>query len=137
MSLYVHRAERADRLAAGLAELLRTPLGDPFAAEIVGVPTRGVERWLAQRLSHRLGTGMGDDGVCAGGISFAPPVDRPGDERSLKLAPEEDPWQPARVWPLLKVMEVARGGECSAFCGHISVPLWSPRRRWRSDRGAG
>ena len=65
MSLYVHRAERADRLAAGLAELLPHPSKDPFAAEIVSVPTRGVERWLAQRLSHRLGTGMGDDGVCA------------------------------------------------------------------------
>ena len=36
-----------------------------------------------------------------------------------KLAPEEDPWQPARaVWPLLKVMEVARGEEW------LSV-LWS------------
>ena len=31
------------------------------------VPARGVERWLTQRLSHRLGIGpRGGDGVCAG-----------------------------------------------------------------------
>ena len=120
MSLYVHRAERADRLAAGLAELLSTPLDDPFAAEIVSVPTRGVERWLAQGLSHRLGTGIGDDGVCAG-VEFPSP--RRLTARAMsgvwKLAPEEDPWQPAHaVWPLLDVIEGARGEEW------LSV-LWS------------
>jgi exodeoxyribonuclease V gamma subunit len=120
MSLYVHRAERADRLAAGLAELLSIPLDDPFAAEIVSVPTRGVERWLAQGLSHRLGTGIGDDGVCAG-VEFPSP--RRLTARAMsgvwKLAPEEDPWQPAHaVWPLLDVIEVARGEEW------LSV-LWS------------
>ena len=120
MSLYVHRAERADRLAAGLGELLSTPLEDPFAAEIVSVPTRGVERWLAQRLSHRLGTGIGDDGVCAG-VEFPSPRRLTGRAMSgvWKLAPEEDPWQPAQaVWPLLNVIEVARGEEW------LSV-LWS------------
>src|SRR5215217_3245446 len=113
MSLYVHRAERADRLAAGLAELLSTPLDDPFAGEIVSVPTRGVERWLAQGLSHRLGTGIGDDGVCAG-VEFPSP--RRLTARAMsgvwQLAPEKDPWQPAHaVWPLLNVIEVARGEE--------------------------
>src|SRR5215217_7645051 len=113
MSLYVQRAERADRLAAGLAELLSTPLDDPFAAEIVSVPTRGVERWLAQGLSHRLGTGIGDDGVCAG-VEFPSP--RRLTARAMsgvwQLAPEKDPWQPAHaVWPLLNVIEVARGEE--------------------------
>ena len=68
MPLLLHRAPRADHLADGLAELLRAPLEDPFAQELVLVPARGVERWLSQRLSHRLGTsaeGSGD-GVCAG-----------------------------------------------------------------------
>ena len=55
--LHVHRAERADRLADGLAEILREPLDDPFTAEVVSVPAKGVERWLTQRLSHRLGAG--------------------------------------------------------------------------------
>jgi exodeoxyribonuclease V gamma subunit len=37
-----------------------------MAREVVAVPTRGVERWLTQRLSHRLGaTAGGGDGVSA------------------------------------------------------------------------
>ena len=64
--LHVHRAERADRLADGLAETLLEPLDDPFAPEVVAVPTRGIERWLTQRLSTLLGTSDGRrDGVCA------------------------------------------------------------------------
>src|SRR5215203_3926163 len=130
MSLYVQRAERADRLAAGLAELLSTPLDDPFAAEIVSVPTRGVERWLAQGLSHRLGTGIGDDdGVCAG-VDFPSP--RRLTARAMsgvwKLAPEEDPWQPAHaVWPLLNVIEVARDEQwLSVLWSYLGA---SPARR--------
>src|SRR5215211_1103893 len=111
MSLYVHRAERADRLAAGLADLLRKPLDDPFAIEIVSVPTRGVERWLAQFLSHRLGAAPGkDDGVCAG-VEFPSPRRLTARAMSgvLQLDAAQDPWQPSRaVWPLLRVMEAAR-----------------------------
>ncbi len=66
MVLHLHRAPRTDLLADALGELLATPLEDPFAQEVVVVPARGVERWLTQRLSHRLGTGArGGDGVCA------------------------------------------------------------------------
>src|SRR6185437_6383899 len=64
--LHVHRAERADRLADGLAETFLSPLEDPFTPDVVAVPTRGIERWLSQRLSTRLGTSAaGADGVCA------------------------------------------------------------------------
>ena len=67
MALTVHPAERTDVLADALGDLLTTPLEDPFAEEIVVVPAKGVERWLTQRLSHRLGTSSsGGDGVCAG-----------------------------------------------------------------------
>ena len=53
--LIVHRAERADRLVAALAEILHEPLDDPFAPEVVAVPSRGIERWLTQQLSNVLG----------------------------------------------------------------------------------
>ena len=67
MALHLHRAPRTDLLADALGDLLSTPLADPFATELVLVPARGVERWLSQRLSHRLGTsGSRGDGVCAG-----------------------------------------------------------------------
>ena len=47
--LHLHRAERTSQLAASLAGVLSTPLDDPFAEEVVAVPAKGVERWLAQR----------------------------------------------------------------------------------------
>ena len=111
--LHVHRAERADRLAGGLAETLLEPLEDPLAAEIVSVPTRGIERWLTQRLSTRLGTSGATrgDGVCAnvefpfpgrlilGALAAASGID-----------PDQDPWLPERsVWPLLDVLDECLG----------------------------
>src|SRR3954467_14527616 len=105
MSLHLHRAERADVLVDALADLLAAPLADPLATEVVCVPTPGVQRWIAQRLSHRLGAGAGDDGVCAG-------VDFPSPGRLVRAALRDphgdDPWSPTRaVWPLLAVLEEA------------------------------
>ncbi len=121
MSLRIHRAERADRLAMALGDLLRTPLADPFATEFVSVPTRGVERWLSQNLAQCLGTSPDRfDGVCAG-VSF------PSPRRLTALAlaevssvdPAADPWEPHRaVWPLLAVIDGARGQEWASL-------LWS------------
>ena len=34
-----------------LAGVISAPLEDPLQPEVVAVPTRGVERWLTQRLS--------------------------------------------------------------------------------------
>ena len=63
----IHRAERADVLADGLAGLLAEPPEDPFERDLVVVAANGVERWLAQTLSHRLGAAPGSDaGICAG-----------------------------------------------------------------------
>ncbi len=62
--LLIHRSERADALGVALGEVLRSPTTDPFQPEIVAVPSKGVERWLAQQLSHVLGA-QDEDGVCA------------------------------------------------------------------------
>jgi exodeoxyribonuclease V gamma subunit len=105
---HIHRAERADGLVAELGSVLARPVGDPMLAEVVAVPTRGVERWLTQRVSGVLGASPGRaDGVCAnvefpfpgrlvnGAVATAAGVDR-----------DADPWLPARsVWPLLDVVE--------------------------------
>lgn len=114
--LHVHRAERADRLVAALADVVAAPLSDPMDAEVVAVPTRGVERWLTQRLAARLGAsdrgedgtaGGAQDGVCAG-------VDFPFPGRLVSgvvaaacgLDPNADPWEPERaVWPLLELAD--------------------------------
>jgi exodeoxyribonuclease V gamma subunit len=108
--LLIDRAERADVLAQALAELLADVPADPFATEVVAVPTRGIERWLTQRLSTRLGSRPGSaDGVCAN-IDFPFPGVLIGGSLALAsgIAPERDPWQPARlVWSLIAVVEEA------------------------------
>ncbi|MDQ6728781.1 MAG: exodeoxyribonuclease V subunit gamma [Actinomycetota bacterium] len=108
--LVIHRAERADCLAEALGTLLAAPLPDPFADEIVAVPTRGMERWLTQRLSGALGAGAGRaDGICAG-VRFPFPQRLLGDvvASASGIDPDGDPWLPDRAaWPLLEVISEA------------------------------
>lgn len=119
MALHVHRAERADRLAEALAEVLTTPPPDPFSADVVAVPTRGVERWLAQRLAHRLGASGGEDGVCAH-VEFPSPPELVARARARA---ENDPWRPERlVWPLLEVIDASAGEDwCAALGTYLGV----------------
>jgi exodeoxyribonuclease V gamma subunit len=101
-SLHLHRAERADALVAALGSVVVDPLDDPMAAEVVAVPTRGVERWLTQRLAARLGVSAGrSDGVCANS-DFPYPGTLIGGAVALATGVERDadPWVAARsVWP--------------------------------------
>ena len=107
--LHIHRAERADVLVGSLAELLAEPLG-PLEPELVAVPSRGVERWLSQRLAGLVGASPGRaDGVCAN-VAFPFPGSLV--ERAMAPAggvdPELDPWRPERsVWPLLELVDEA------------------------------
>ena len=103
VSLHLHRATATGLLADGLADLLTQPLSDPFAQEVVAVPAKGVERWLAQRLSHRLGAGADrQDGVCAG-IRFL----NPHSLVALVLGVDhDDPWHPDRLaWSVLRAID--------------------------------
>ncbi|MGP4054831.1 exodeoxyribonuclease V subunit gamma [Mycobacterium sp. 4D054] len=102
MALHLHRADRTDLLADGLGAMLASPPADPFAEDLVLVSARGTERWLSQRLSHLLGRGAGEDGICAG-ITFRHPRSLIAE---LTGTDEEDPWSPeAMVWPLLDVID--------------------------------
>ncbi|HYH31403.1 MAG TPA: exodeoxyribonuclease V subunit gamma [Pseudonocardia sp.] len=120
---HLHRAERADALVHGLGELLAEPLDDPFATEIVSVPAKGVERWLAQQLSHRLGAASGrGDGVCAG-VAFPSPAALVATAvaGATGVAAEHDPWQPERaVWPLVEVIDECVGERwCAPLGAHV------------------
>ncbi|MGH9169408.1 MAG: exodeoxyribonuclease V subunit gamma [Acidimicrobiales bacterium] len=110
--LILHRSERADYLVESLGDLLVEPLGDAMAPDVVAVPTRGVERWLTQRLSHRLGTSeRGDDGVCAN-IEFPFPgsLVNAATAAACDIDPAEDPWSPDRaVWPLVQLVDRSIG----------------------------
>jgi exodeoxyribonuclease V gamma subunit len=149
--LRVHRGSRGDALADGLAAMLREPSGaDPFVAEVVAVPTRGVERWLTQRLATVLGTRPGrGDGVCAhvdfpfpaslvATATAAPPqpATDTGGASVAGVDPDDDPWTPARaVWPLLEVLE-ARIDEpwLGPLAAHLGAggagPDGARRSRW-------
>lgn len=108
--LHVHRAERADALVEALLWLLREPLADPFASEVIAVPTRGMERWLTQRMSTCLGVTEGRlDGVCAN-VDFPSPRRQAADAVAAAsgIEPDADPWLVEHaVWPLLDVVEAS------------------------------
>ncbi|AWB92679.1 exodeoxyribonuclease V subunit gamma [Aeromicrobium chenweiae] len=136
MTFHVHRAERLDTLVGGLAELLAEPLPDPFAEEIVVVPARGVERWLAQQLGHRLGVSTGrQDGVCAG-IRFASPHSLVAELLGIV---DEDPWDPDRlVWPLLDIIDASMGEPwCRALSRHLGHEHTGVERELRQNRRYG
>ena len=96
--LIIHRAERADRLIDELAEHVGGE--DPFAPDVVAVPTRGIERWVTQQLALRTG-------ICAN-VRFPSPraIVTDAVARASGVDPLEDPWQRARVaWPLAEVID--------------------------------
>ena len=138
MTLHLHRAARTDALADALGDLLREPLGDPFVQEVVIVPAKGVERWLTQRLSHRLGVGTDEagaeraDGVCAG-VRFL----NPSSLVSLLLDRErDDVWDPDRlVWPLLDVVDDSLDEAwCATLATHLGHRLDGEEAAMRRDR---
>jgi exodeoxyribonuclease V gamma subunit len=106
--LHLHRSERADVLVEMLGDLLAEPLDDPLAAEVVAVPTQGVERWLSQQLSKRLGTSRGrSDGAC-GNVDMPFPGTLVGRvvAGATGVDPDEDPWSPDRaVWHLVDIID--------------------------------
>lgn len=113
--LHVHVAERADALVEALANELAAPPDDPFAEDLVAVPTRGVERWVAQRLAHRLGVGAAPgagDGVCAH-VRFASPARVVAQVLAgvTGVEREQDPWRAESVvWDVLEILD-ERAGE--------------------------
>ena len=106
--LHVHRGERADHLLEGLCALLAEPPPDAFAPEVVAVHTRGMERWLAQTLSGRLGAGEGrSDGMCAN-VDFPFPgrLSRDAVAVASGVDPDTDPWLPERLlWFVIDVID--------------------------------
>ncbi len=127
--LRIHRSDRADALADALARLLAEPLADPFAAEVVAVPTRGMERWLTQRVAAILGASAGAaDGVCAN-VDFPFPQRLIGDAvvAASGIGADADPWSPERsAWTLLEVIDRHLGdpwmSTLAAYLGAASTP---------------
>lgn len=132
MAVHLHRAPRTDLLADELGALLATPLDDPFATEVVVVPAKGVERWLSQRLSHRLGAGARGDGICAG-VDFRSPWSLFAEVVGTR---DEDPWAPdALVWPLLRTIDASLDEAwASTLARHVGHGLAGEERDLRQGR---
>jgi exodeoxyribonuclease V gamma subunit len=133
--LHLHRAERSDRLVEALGEVLAEPLDDPFTAEVVAVPAKGVERWLSQRLSGVLGTSTAAEGVSAN-ILFPTP-DRlvaQAIQTARGAEPDDDPWAPNRLlWTTLAVIDdCVREPWCGVLAAHLGTGTDDHRsgRRW-------
>jgi exodeoxyribonuclease V gamma subunit len=105
--LHLHRSERADGIVGMLGELIADPLPDPLVPEVIAVPTRGIERWLCQRLATVLGASPGrGDGACAN-VEFPFPGVLVGNAVAAASGIDRhaDPWVPERsVWPLLDIV---------------------------------
>ncbi|HEX6255664.1 MAG TPA: exodeoxyribonuclease V subunit gamma [Euzebyales bacterium] len=124
--LHIHRAERADQLVGALADVLREPLADPLATEVVAVPSQGIERWISQELSRRLGGGaLGADGVCAN-VAFPFPgrLIRNAVAAGSGIDPEDDPWLPGPLtWPLLAIVdEDPKAPMLGPLRAHVGAP---------------
>ena len=132
MALHLHRADRTDLLADGLGAMLAAPPSDPFAEDLVLVSARGTERWLSQRLSHILGRGSGQDGVCAG-ITFRHPRSLVAE---LTGTADDDPWAPdAMVWPLLAVIDSSLDQPwCATLAAHLGHGEQGEERELRQGR---
>jgi exodeoxyribonuclease V gamma subunit len=118
--LTVHRAERADALIGPLTELLLAVPDDPFEPELIAVPTRGVERWLAQRVALTLGASYADDGVAAN-IQFPSPTTLVDNVLAAAAGQdaENSPWLGDRlVWNVLAVLDDSSGQRWCAIIDH-------------------
>jgi exodeoxyribonuclease V gamma subunit len=103
----LHLSPSGRALQHALAGVLAVPLADPFQAEVVAVPAKGVERWLSQELSTSLGAGVSADGVCAN-VVFPSPARVLDDAVSAVFAPiaaSVDAWRPeATTWHLVELL---------------------------------
>ncbi len=65
MGLQIHRSDHPDLLVDALCDVVASPLDDPFASEVIAVPTRGIDRWLTQRIASTLAERGIGDGIAA------------------------------------------------------------------------
>ncbi len=139
--LHINRAARADHLVEALCDLLAEPLSDPFATEVIAVHTRGMERWLAQSLSGRLGAGEGrSDGVCAN-VTFPSPgrLSRDAVAVASGIEPDTDPWLSEHLlWFVINVVDDHIDEEWLAdLAAYIRGPDGSGARRTRGPTPRG
>ena len=115
--LHVHRSDRADGLIEALRALLARAAGRSVRARAGRVPTRGMERWLTQRLSVGLG-------ICAN-VEFPFPRRLTGDAVAAASGIDPDDRPVAAGAARVAAAGRRRGGAAGSRG-------WELRRTWRS-----
>lgn len=85
MAVRIHVAPHPDALVALLCDQFAEPVGGLFESEVVAVPSRGIERWLTQRIASGLAERGVTDGICAN-VDFPSPASVV--RRALEAVPE-------------------------------------------------
>ncbi len=93
MSLRFHVAPHPDVLVERLINGLADPPDDPFQPELIAVPTRGIERWLTQRIA----VGFADRGI---GDGIVANIDFPSPRQLVRevMLAVPDPAASAAAW---------------------------------------
>ena len=55
MSLHIYTGNRMEKLVSALADVVKAPLAEPLAREVIVVQSKGMQRWVAMELAGRLG----------------------------------------------------------------------------------
>jgi exodeoxyribonuclease V gamma subunit len=107
LTVQIHVAPHPDELIKLVCDQLADPPDDPFAPELISVPTRGIERWITQRTALELAARGIGDGISAN-IRFPSPARlvRRTLESIPELAPSITAWEgPALTGHLLDVID--------------------------------
>jgi exodeoxyribonuclease V gamma subunit len=85
VAIQIHVAPHPDALVSLLCDQLALPPEDPFGPDLVAVPSRGIERWLTQRVASGLAERGRGDGICAN-VGFPSPSELV--RRAMMAVPE-------------------------------------------------
>lgn len=111
-----------------LCDQLAEPLDDPFASELVAVPSRGIERWLTQQIASGLAERGAGDGICAN-VAFPSPRHLVG--RVMEAVPELSRAATAWEGPVLTARLV------ETINGHLAEPWMRLIARYLDDEDGG
>ena len=95
---------QVEPLLVHLAERLETPLDDPFAAEIVVVPSGDMARFLKRKLARSLGARNGNDGIVSN-INFVYPRQLVNATAEAPTGPMHSEWDTNNlVWGIVDTL---------------------------------
>jgi len=118
VSITVHVGAHPDALVGALCDELAVPGGGPFDAEVVAVPTRGIERWLTQQIAVGLAARGVGAGICAN-VRFPSPGElvRTTLEGIPELADAAGAWDPDRLTDV--ILDVLDAELDRPWLGHL------------------